>query len=192
MNEQNELLDENLQERINWALNKPDIITKKFEGKTIGQQKEECQVKEKKWGNEMINQKNNGQWTTLLGEGLVFDVLKALGKNPRKVVKKDGFEPDWEADDCMYEVKTSNWWVGGTAGEKVYGTFIKYQKIPELYEKPLKIVCLANQEYELEFGKTKYFGEEVTEKTKQLLDISKLWGIEYIRFSDLVKPLINS
>lgn len=138
----------------------------------------------------MIGQINNGQWTTLLGEKLVFDVLKARGENPRKVIRMDGFEPDWETDKYVYEVKTSNWWVSGTAGEKVYGTFIKYQNIPELYGKPLRIVCVAYQEEELTNGKTIYFGENITKKTQLILDIAKSWGIEYIRFSDLVAPIM--
>jgi len=180
--------DINLKERISWALHKPSAIVKTPDI-TIAQQKKEAQETEKKWGNDMIGQSNNGQWTTLLGEKLVFDVLQARGENPRKVVRMDGFEPDWETDDYIYEVKTSNWWVSGTAGEKVYGTFIKYQNIPELYGKPLKIVCVAYQEYELTNGKTKYFGENITKKTQLILDIAKSWDIEYIRFSDLVKPL---
>ena len=180
--------DINLKERISWALHKPSAIVKTPDI-TIAQQKKEAQETEKKWGNDMIGQSNNGQWTTLLGEKLVFDVLQARGENPRKVVRMDGFEPDWETDDYINEVKTSNWWVSGTAGEKVYGTFIKYQNIPELYGKPLKIVCVAYQEYELTNGKTKYFGENITKKTQLILDIAKSWDIEYIRFSDLVKPL---
>ena len=178
----------NLSERILWATKKPQNIVK-IQGVTIAQQKKELQEKEKKWGNDMIQQVNNGQWTTLLGERLVYDVLQLLGENPKKVVRKDGFEPDWETDDYMYEVKTSNWWVSGTAGEKVYGTFIKYQNIPELYGKPLRIVCVANQEEELTTGKTKYFGEDITKKTQQVLDLASSWGIEYVRFSDLVSPL---
>ena len=177
-----------LKERISWALTKPQIVVK-IPNLTIAQQKKEAQEKEKKWGNDMIGQTNNGQWTTLLGEKLVFDVLKERGENPRKVIRMDGFEPDWETDDYIYEVKTSNWWVSGTAGEKVYGTFIKYQNIPELYGKPLRIVCVANQEEELTSGKTKYFGENITKKTQLILDIAKSWGIEYVRFSDLVSPL---
>jgi hypothetical protein len=139
----------------------------------------------------MIQQTNNGQWTTLLGEGLVYEVLKMRGENPRKVIRKDGFEPDWETDEYIYEVKTSNWWVSGTAGEKVYGTFIKYQNIPELYGKPLRIVCVANQEEELTNGKTKYFGEKKTKKTQQVLDLAGSWDIEYIQFSELVKPIFS-
>jgi hypothetical protein len=177
-----------LQERITWATTKPAQIEKK-EGTTISQQKLESQENEKKWGNDMIQQTDNGQWTTLLGETLVFDVLEMRGENPKRVVRKEGFEPDWETDDYMYEVKTSNWWVDGTAGEKVYGTFIKYQNIPELYGKPLRIVCVAYQEDELTNGKTTYFGEKITPKTKQLLDMAKEWDIEYIKFSDLANTI---
>ena len=178
-------LSENLRERIVWATTKPEKLERKS-GKTISVQKKEAERKEKEWGNSMIGQKNNGQWTTLLGEKLVYDVLELRGEHPKKVERKGGFEPDWECDDYIYEVKTSNWWVTGTAGEKVLGTWIKYQGIQELYGKPLRIVCVANQEYELEYGKVKYFGENVTYKTEQALALAKSWGIEYMRFSDLV------
>lgn len=180
---------ETLEERIEWTLRKP-IHLKKKEGETIKQQKNNLKNEEKIWGNKMIGQDNNGQWTTLLGEELVYDVLTLLGQNPRKPTPKGGFLPDWETDDYIYEVKTSNWWVSGTAGEKVLGTFIKYQDISELYGKPLRIVCVAYQEYELTYGKTKYFGE-ITKKTQQILEMAKLWKIEYIKFSDLVSN-INS
>jgi hypothetical protein len=181
--------DDTLEERIRWALNKPTRNEKK-EDQTIGQQNEKCKNEEKVWGNKMIGQSDNGQWTTLLGEGLVYDVLTLLEQNPRRPSSKGGFIPDWETDDYIYEVKTSNWWVSGTAGEKVLGTFMKYQDISELYGKPLKIVCVAYQEYELTYGKTKYFGE-ITEKTKTILEIAKSWNIEYIKFSDLVAPVMS-
>ena len=181
-------LPENLCQRIAWATTKPDKLIRKPE-KTIGVQKKEAERKEKEWGNSMIGQKNNGQWTTLLGERLVYDVLELRGEHPKKVERKGGFEPDWECDDYIYEVKTSNWWVTGTAGEKVLGTWIKYQEIKELYGKPLRIICVANQEYELEYGKIKYFGKNVTCKTEQALALAKSWGIEYMRFSDLISPL---
>lgn len=179
-----------LKQRVEWALKKPDNVVK-MEGITKKQQKEILKNVEKKWGNEMIGQKNNGQWTTLLGEHLVRDILELRGENPRKPVSKGGFQPDWETDEYMCEVKTSNWWVDGTAGEKVYGTFIKYQDIPELYGKPLKIVCVANQEEELTNGKTKYFGENITKKTQDVLDLARSWNIEYVKFSDLVLPVIS-
>ena len=180
----------NLRERVEWALTKPPRIIKKVDEK-IAKQKEKLKEEEKEWGNKMTGQIGNGQWTTKLGEDLVYDVLKLLGENPKKPINKGGFEPDWEGDKYIYEVKTSNWWVDGTAGEKVLGTFIKYQDIPELYGKPLKIVCVANQEDELINHKTKYFGENITKKTQQVLDLAKSWNIEYIKFSDLVSPIMS-
>ena len=174
-----------LKEKCKWACTKPEKMQKK-EGKKISEQRKEQENAEKEWGNNMIGQSNNGQWTTLLGEGLVRDILELRGENPRKPERKGGFEPDWETDDYMYEVKTSNWWVAGTAGEKVLGTWIKYQDIPSLYGKPLKIVCVANQEYELEYGKVKYFGDNVSEKTKKILELARTWEIEYMKFSDLI------
>ena len=178
--------DVNLMERIKWATTIPNKPVKTAD-KTIGKQKKEAEQKEKEWGNSMIGQTNNGQWTTLLGEKLVYDVLKLRGENPVKVEIKGGFKPDWETDEYIYEVKTSNWWVDGTAGEKVLGTWIKYQEIPELYGKPLRIVCVAKQEYEFEHGKVKYFGEHITPKTKQALDLASMWGINYMKFSDLIQ-----
>lgn len=175
-----------LLERIKWATTKPKPI-ERDRTKTKSQKIKEFASKEKLWGNSIIGQTNNGQWTTLLGERLVYDILKIKGENPRKIEGKGGFKPDWETDEYIYEVKTSNWWVSGTAGEKVLGTWIKYQQIPELYGKPLRIVCVANQEWELEFGKTKYFGDNITPKTKDILELAKSWDITYMRFSDLVK-----
>ena len=178
-----------LKECIFWATNKPPKLEKK-DGITMKQQKQEARDKEKEWGNKINGQTNNGQWTTKLGENLVFELLKLKGENPRKVERKEGLEPDWETDEYIYEVKTSNWWVDGTAGEKVLGTFIKYQNIPKIYGKPLRIVCVAFQEHELTYGKTKYFGDNISSKTTQILELAKSWGIEYIKCSDLI-PSIN-
>ena len=79
-----------LSERIKWAITKPPTIEKK-EGVTKSQQSKEAQEAEKLWGNKIIGQENNTQWTTLLGEQLVFDVLQRLGQNPRKIQKKNGW-----------------------------------------------------------------------------------------------------
>jgi hypothetical protein len=180
---------QNLEERIKWAITKPPNIEKQ-PGLTIGTQKKNAAKAEKQWGNSMIGQTDNGNWSTLVGERLVYDILELRGESPRKVERKGGFEPDWETDNFIYEVKTSNWWVDGSAGEKVLGTWIKYQSIPELYGKPLRIICVANQEHELQYGKIKYFGPDVSTKTKQALELARSWGIEYITFSDLAMYIV--
>jgi len=151
--------------------------------------KEEAQRRERAWGNQIIGQQDNTQWTTKAGEHSVKKVLELLGQNPRSPETKDNYRPDWECDDYMVEVKTKNYHTCGTASEKVLGTFIKYRNIPELYGKPLKIIVVAEQEWTMISGKTPYFGDRVDEKTKQVLDLAKSWGIEYVRFSDLISPL---
>ena len=81
--------DESLSERIKWATTVPNKPVKTAD-KTIGKQKEEAKQKEMEWGNSMIGQTNNGQWSTKLGENLVYDVLKLRGENPVEVKIKGG------------------------------------------------------------------------------------------------------
>ncbi len=192
LNDNDKIIQENilknLKEVIDWATTKP-IKLEKCKDYTIRQKREREKENEKKWGNSIIGQINNGQWTTKLGETLVYVVLSILGENPFKPISINGYQPDWESDNYIWEVKTSNWWVDGTAGEKVLGTWIKYQEIPDLYKKPLRIVCLAYQEEEMKNGKTPYFGDNVSEKTRQALDLAKSWGIEYICFSELISSI---
>jgi hypothetical protein len=163
---------------------------KKTNELTVTKQRKLAQKTEKEWGNQMIGQTDNGNWTTLLGEDIVFETLKKLGENPRKPDTKNRYVPDWETDKYIYEVKTRNWTTSGTAGEKVPGVMYKYSEIPELYGKPLKIVCVAYQEYELTHGNSKIFGE-VSSSKKKFLDLAKSMNIEYVKFSDLVSQ-INS
>ena len=182
-----------LKERINWAIipypNGITTVVTKIGTQTISQVRSIAKTQEKEWGNSIIGQTNNGNWTTLLGETLVYDVLVLKGENPRKPETKSGYSPDWETDEYIYEVKTRNWTTTGTAGEKVFGVMYKYSDIPKLYGKPLKIVCVAYQEHELVYGNTKIFGE-VSETKKIYLDLAKSLDIEYIKFSDLVKDLV--
>tara|TARA_B100001996_G_scaffold317806_2_gene261219 strand:+ start:5779 stop:6411 length:633 start_codon:yes stop_codon:yes gene_type:complete len=189
------IVTERLKEIINWSIHPyPNGLTTKFsrtQRGTVKQLRDEAKKKEFEWGNSIINQKDNGNWSTTLGQNLVRDVLKLLGKNPRKPEKKDGYIPDWECDDAIYEVKTRNWTTGGSAGEKVLGVMYKYSDIPVLYGKPLYIVLVAYQEYEYTLGNTKIFGENISERKKTLLDTAAGMDIKYLKFSDLVLPLIE-
>jgi len=187
-------MNDNLRGRIEWAINPyPNGTTEKIiktNEHTCKQIRAQANKDEVEWGNLMIGQTSNKQWTTLLGEGLVRDVLKLLGKNPRNPQTKDGYRPDIETDDAIWEVKTRNWTVTGTAGEKVLGTMYKYSDIPTSYGKPLKIVCVGYQEYELTHGTTKIFGE-VSANKKAYLDLARTQHVEYVKFSDLVTDLLN-
>ena len=56
-----------------------DWISKKGKWLNIKQIKKDNE-QEKKWGNSIISQSNNNQWTTNLGEKLVEEVLLVLKK----------------------------------------------------------------------------------------------------------------
>ena len=177
---------------LKWALrpfrNGLTCDIERSETQTVSQIRAAANKAEKEWGNSMIGQKSNGNWTTLLGEGLVHDVLAMRGENPCKPERKNGYEPDWETDNYIYEVKTRNWTTSGTAGEKVLGVMYKYSEIPELYGKPLRIVCVGYQEWELTNGTTQIFGD-VGERKRGFLDYAESLGITYIKFSDLASTI---
>ena len=130
-----------------------------------------------------------GQWTTIVGEGLVKVTLEACGYRVWKPEKKEGFEPDWETNDFIVEVKSRTWNTTGTAGEKVLGTPLKYAAIPRVYKKPLIIILVAYQEHELRHGKTKIIGEEVKFEQKQILEFYNTLGISYYGLTDLFREI---
>jgi hypothetical protein len=185
-------LSENLKSRIAWAINPfhngLTIQVKKTETQTVKQLRDSANKAERNWGNSVIGQISNGNWTTNLGETLVKETLEAIGHNVRKPQKRNGYQPDWETDDAIWEVKTRNWTTSGTAGEKVLGVIYKYSDIPILYGKPLKIVCVAYQEWELTHGNTKIFGD-VSENKRAILNLAQQMEIKYVKFSDLVQSI---
>lgn len=147
---------------------------------------------ESDWGNKMIQSvKFNSQWTTRLGESLVMEVLKDLGHNVFKPDKRENKKPDLETDEFVVEVKTRTWTTSGTAGEKVLGVPYKYADVPTLWGKPLLIVCVAYQEWELTHGNTQIFGTRVSPEQKMLLDLWKRMRIHFIPFSKIVNGHIK-
>jgi hypothetical protein len=144
-------------------------------------------AKEKVWGNMIIGYENaTSQWTTKLGEYFVEELLYKLGYNVRQCKKIGHYNPDRETDEYIVEVKTRNWTTTGTAGEKVYGTPLKYAGIPKATGKPLLIVCVAFQEYEFTYGNTPVFGSTVHEDQQEFLDFYRSKNIYYIPCSYLI------
>lgn len=140
---------------------------------------------EKEWGNNQNNQTNNGNWTTKLGERIVKEKLESLGITVWKPTEKQGLRVDWETPNFMVEVKTRSWTTSGTAGEKVLGVPYKYSEVPELYGKPLLIVCVAYQEWELSHvDKMKVFGK-VSPSKQKMIDLWSDMGITFVPFTQL-------
>lgn len=152
------------------------------------------------WWNKIIWAENNNQWTTLLCQEAVREVLIELWyKNVRNAdwvkwsIRNKKYQPDLESDEAVWEVKWRNWTTPWTAWEKILGTPLKYSEVPTLYKKPLKIVLVWYQEYEAK----KWFAcwdlvDKSGWRTKELEDILSFYktkDIEYIAFTDLLKKL---
>jgi len=155
---------------------------------------------EHKWGREkLIFYKNKGyignkvkeetnQWSNIIGECLVKNLLEIKGEKvwkPKK--KKDDIGnvlPDLETDKAVYEVKTRNYCTAGTAGEKTLGTPLKYINIPELYDKPLYIVLVGYAEEE--YKNLLLNREKISEKRRNLLKYYETQNIFFIGASSLL------
>ena len=186
--------DENYDAVCNWCQQNPFTNTTLENGGKNLSSKERNKIlnkNEKTWGNNIIGNdetKQIKQWTTKLGENFVAKILSNSGYTVNRPIKKECYKPDWEIEEAIIEVKTRNWTTPGTAGEKVLGSPYKYAAIPRLYGKPLKIICVAYQEYELTYGNTKVFGEykDIHIEQKKMLDIWKGMDIEFVKFSDII------
>lgn len=163
------------EERVAWALKKPNLN----------------KTQEKIWGNKINGTTDIIQWTTHLGENLVKDTLEKLGFNITKPVKKNHYQPDFEIETGIVEVKTRNWTTPGTAGEKVFGVPYKYSDVPRLYGKPLFIVCVGYQEFELTCKNTRIFGKDISPEKKNMLEYWSKMNIYFIPFSLFITMIDN-
>jgi hypothetical protein len=157
-------------------------------------------IEENLWWNKLIWQEWNNQWTTLLCEWGVKELLEKLWykniRNARKLQSSFSdkkYNPDWECDNYVWEVKWRNWTTPWTAWEKILWTPLKYSEIPRLYWKPLIIVCVWYQEWEAKnwfaCGNLTNLEERWTEELGKMLLLFKKLNIEYVWFTDLLEKL---
>jgi hypothetical protein len=130
------------------------------------------------------------QWTNLFGEYICKEIHILLNKIVKKPVKKENKQPDWEIDDAILEVKTQTFFTSGTAGEKILGCPFKYAEIPELYDKPLKIICIGGAEKCSRESYGNLAGAKCTRRKQKFLDFFRDNQIEYIGATDILKCII--
>ena len=164
---------------------------------TQDQDKKNYKQLEDKWGQDVFREhrpdlKLDKQWTNRFGEYICFEIFTLLGNTPIKPDKKDHFQPDCETEEAIIEAKTQTYYTTGTAGEKILGSVFKYADIPELYNKPLKIICIGGAEKicRQQYGNLK--GDKCTERKKKLLDFYKNeMNIEFVAATDLLRSLVD-
>lgn len=154
-------------------------------------------VLEDKWGQDMLrirrpDLKLDKQWTNKFGEHLCEEIFTLLGKHVSKPVNKQHYQPDAEVDDAILEAKAQTFFTSGTAGEKILGSPFKYAEIPELYGKPLKILCMGGAEKVCRESYGNLSGEKSSAQKQKILECFREIGIEYIGASDILKSLVSS
>lgn len=153
-------------------------------------------VLEDKWGRATLKSlrpdlKLDKQWTNKFGEHLCEELYTLLGKEVSKPVKLDHYQPDLEVDDAILEAKAGTYFTEGTAHEKILGTPFKYAEIPDLYGKPLKIICIGGAEKRCREQYGNLPGEKCTPQKKSFLDFYKERGLEFIGATDILKSVCN-
>jgi hypothetical protein len=183
--------EEQYEEIMAWT-RRPNTEHSLIEKNATEKQRAASKTKEREWGNKMRNgAKSTCQWTTKLGENIVKTFIQKRGFNVKKIVKAVyGLMPDLEFEHAIVEVKSRNWTTSGTAGEKVLGVPMKYSRVPEVFGKPLWIVCVAYQEHELTHKKhMQVFGDSLDSNRKATLDLWKSQQIEFVKFTELGEKL---
>jgi hypothetical protein len=153
-------------------------------------------VLEDKWGQNTLkirrpDLKLDKQWTNKFGEHLCEEIYMLTGKEVSKPIKKENYQPDSEIDDAILEAKAGTFYTGGTAGEKILGCPFKYAEIPDLYLKPLRIICMGGAEKICREQYGNLAGAKCTRQKKRFLDFFKENKIEYIGATDILKSLVS-
>ena len=151
-------------------------------------------VFEDAWGQDVMKARRpdlklDKQWTNKFGEHLCEEVYTLLGETVRKPEKRMGHQPDLETDREIIEVKTGTYLTNGTAGEKILGCPFKYCEVPELYGKPLKIVCIGGAEKMCRENYGNLPSHRCSIQKQNFLNFFKDNQIEYIGFTDLLNQL---
>ena len=151
-------------------------------------------VLEDQWGQAMLkirrpDLKLDKQWTNKFGEHLCEEIYTLRGKTVIKPLKKEHYQPDLEVDDAIIEAKTGTFYTSGTAGEKILGCPFKYAEIPDLYNKPLKIVCIGGAEKACRQNYGNLPGIKCSPRKKKFIDFFRENKIEYVGMSNLIFEL---
>ncbi|BAU79891.1 hypothetical protein A9K97_gp460 [Tokyovirus A1] len=166
------------------------------EKKTIKQYTQKLKKYEDSWGRKILAKKRpdlklKGQWSGPFGEALCEEMCVLLGKRPKRPQKKEGKAPDVETEEEIFEVKTQTYMTTGTASQKILSVPFLYCEVPELYGKPLKILCIGGAE---RLCRESYgvFCDKACEKKKKILAFYNEMGVEFVAFSEIVQNYLST
>ena len=156
---------------------------------------EKYKAYEDTWGQNMLKTRRpdlklDKQWTNKFGEHLAEEIYTLQGKTVSKPVKKNHYQPDSEVEDAIVEAKAQTFYTSGTAGEKILGCPFKYAEIPDLYGKPLKILCMGGAEKVCKESYGNLPGAKCSPQKMKFLDFFRENRIEYVGASDILMSLL--
>jgi hypothetical protein len=200
----NDKIKENTDEKI-VLLKEPTVVQWLFgdlsylpsiEKKNKTNDDKQLKILEDEWGKNVLKNRRpdlklDGQWTNKFGEHLVEELHSIIGEVVSKPIKKENYQPDSEISSYIIEAKTQTYYTSGTAGEKILGCPFKYADIPNLYSKPLKIVCMGGAEKICREQYGNLSGSKCTSQKKKFLDFFKDNNIEYVGATDILKSYIT-
>jgi hypothetical protein len=150
---------------------------------------------EDKWGQDMLHVRRpdlklDKQWTNKFGEHICEELFILSGKEVSKPAKMQNYQPDCQTADAILEAKAGTFYTAGTAGEKILGCPFKYAEIPDLYGKPLKIVCIGGAEKQCRDQYGNLPGEKCSPQKQRFIEFFKENKIEYVGATDILKSLV--
>lgn len=176
-------------EVLKWVFGKTEFL-KSYYGKTLKE-------KEYNFGKKYLNlkfpeKKIKTQWTNLFGEVICKEIMLLMEQTPYKPLKVKNYQLDLETKEWIIEVKTGTFFTSGTACEKILGTPFKYAEVPELFKKPLKIICVAGAEKKCRDYKNIHNEQQtICNEKRKLLGIYKEMKIEFLGACELLIKIIK-
>lgn len=157
---------------------------------------EQCKKLEDEWGRNVLKNKRpdlrlDKQWTNKFGEHIAEEIYTLCGYTINKPQNKNHYQPDLEIDCAIIETKTQTYYTHGTAAEKILGCPFKYAEIPDLYNKPLNIICIGGAEKICREQYGNLPGNKCGIQKKKFIEFFKSNQIEYIGATDILTQLVT-
>lgn len=171
------------------------LVLSDKEKKNITQDRKKYKILEDNWGRKILKIRRSDlklekQWTNKFGEHICEEICMLFRKEFKSPKTINGYHPDVEDNDTIWEVKTQTFYTTGTAGEKILGSSFKYAEVPSLYKKPLKILCLGGAEKICRESYGNLPGPRCTPQKKKILDCFAEFGIEFVGATDVLRSFI--
>lgn len=170
---------------VPWLYNKLDFLFP--EGMTRVKRKERFE-RESRWGRELVGRgvSERSHWTGPFGESVGYDLITHWHGSAWKPRTVDRWKLDWETDHVLLEIKTGSYFVKGSIDDKVLGIPFKYLDVPQLYGKPLWILCVGRTEHASRNLYGNLQGPRQTEAHRELLMFWEERGIRFVGATELI------